>query len=164
MAGLPRWPPRPTAARSRRPARRDCGSQDQSMAVRIFSTSRKARNHRVLGPRRPVSGVGSQDHRLISRARTKPHNAGEINARRSTVQNVKPQPGAIVGAPGLAAELADFSRSLRRLFDAYRPERHYMRGRGPKWHAKYNPSARGRDGRHGVQALGGAVRAAGARY
>lgn len=24
-----------------------------------------------------------------------------------------------------------------RLFDAYHPERHYMRGPGPKWHAKH---------------------------
>ena len=24
--------------------------------------------------------------------------------------------------------------------DAYRPERHYMRGRGPKWHAKHTAS------------------------
>ena len=23
------------------------------------------------------------------------------------------------------------------LFDSYRPERHYMRGPGPKWHAKH---------------------------
>ena len=23
------------------------------------------------------------------------------------------------------------------LFDTYRPERHYMRGPGPKWHAKH---------------------------
>jgi hypothetical protein len=29
-------------------------------------------------------------------------------------------------------------RSLRRdLFDTYRPERHYMRGPGPRWHAKH---------------------------
>lgn len=24
------------------------------------------------------------------------------------------------------------------LFDPYRPERHYMRGPGPRWHQKYN--------------------------
>jgi hypothetical protein len=24
------------------------------------------------------------------------------------------------------------------LFDDYRPERHYMRGPGPKWHKKYD--------------------------
>jgi hypothetical protein len=38
----------------------------------------------------------------------------------------------------------DFTRTLRDLWQAsgesggtYRPERHYMRGPGPKWHAKY---------------------------
>jgi hypothetical protein len=25
----------------------------------------------------------------------------------------------------------------RQLFDSYHPERHYMRGPGPKWHARY---------------------------
>jgi hypothetical protein len=43
-------------------------------------------------------------------------------------------------APSLAAELAVLGRSLRSLFDPYRPERHYMRGPGPKWHAKHNPA------------------------
>jgi len=42
-------------------------------------------------------------------------------------------------APTLAADLADVVHSLvRGLFDPYRPERHYMRGPGPKWHAKYD--------------------------
>ena len=27
------------------------------------------------------------------------------------------------------------------LFDSYRPERHYMRGPGPKWHAKHSQPA-----------------------
>ena len=35
------------------------------------------------------------------------------------------------------AECVDFWRSLQELFGAYRPERHYMRGPGPKWHAKH---------------------------
>lgn len=35
------------------------------------------------------------------------------------------------------AECADFWRSLKELFGAYRPERYYMRGPGPKWHAKH---------------------------
>jgi hypothetical protein len=39
----------------------------------------------------------------------------------------------------LIAELADLGRALRGLFDPYRPERHYMRGPGPKWHAKHAP-------------------------
>jgi hypothetical protein len=41
-------------------------------------------------------------------------------------------------APGLAADLADLLHSLAKaLFDPYRPELHYMRGPGPKWHAKH---------------------------
>jgi hypothetical protein len=39
---------------------------------------------------------------------------------------------------GLAAALDDLIRTLSdRLFDTYRPELHYMRGPGPKWHAKH---------------------------
>jgi hypothetical protein len=33
--------------------------------------------------------------------------------------------------------LAEFSRLCRSLVDPYRPELHYMRGPGPKWHAKH---------------------------
>lgn len=40
---------------------------------------------------------------------------------------------------GLAADLADVFQNLADgLFDSYRPELHYMRGPGPKWHAKYD--------------------------
>jgi hypothetical protein len=42
-------------------------------------------------------------------------------------------------APSLAAELAELGRALRTMLDPYRPERHYMRGPGPKWSAKNNP-------------------------
>jgi hypothetical protein len=42
-------------------------------------------------------------------------------------------------AHGLAADLADLLQNLARgLFDTYRPELHYMRGPGPKWHAKHD--------------------------
>jgi len=42
-------------------------------------------------------------------------------------------------APGLLADIADVFQSLARaLFDPYRPELHYMRGPGPKWHAKHD--------------------------
>jgi hypothetical protein len=42
-------------------------------------------------------------------------------------------------APGLTGALADLIRSLQALMvDRYRPELHYMRGPGPKWHAKYD--------------------------
>jgi hypothetical protein len=38
----------------------------------------------------------------------------------------------------LVAELVDMAHDLARsLFDPYRPELHYMRGPGPKWHAKH---------------------------
>ncbi len=37
----------------------------------------------------------------------------------------------------LAAELTDILRQLKLLLDPYRPELHYMRGPGPKWHAKH---------------------------
>jgi hypothetical protein len=37
------------------------------------------------------------------------------------------------------ADIADFVQSLARsLFDPYRPELYYMRGPGPKWHAKHD--------------------------
>ena len=43
-------------------------------------------------------------------------------------------------APGLVADFADLVRTLKVLFDPYRPELHYMRGPGPKWHAKHEPA------------------------
>jgi hypothetical protein len=39
---------------------------------------------------------------------------------------------------GLAEDLAALMRALRDLIDPYRPEQHYMRGPGPKWHAKHD--------------------------
>jgi hypothetical protein len=39
---------------------------------------------------------------------------------------------------GLAEDLAALMRALRDLVDPYRPEQHYMRGPGPKWHAKHD--------------------------
>jgi hypothetical protein len=44
-------------------------------------------------------------------------------------------------APVLASELADVLRLLKSLFDPYHPERHYMRGPGPKWYAKHGGAA-----------------------
>ena len=42
-------------------------------------------------------------------------------------------------APGLAAVVAALFQNLAKaLFDPYRPELHYMRGPGPKWHAKHD--------------------------
>jgi len=41
-------------------------------------------------------------------------------------------------APDLVLELGHVVRMLKSLFDPYRPELHYMRGPGPKWHAKHD--------------------------
>jgi hypothetical protein len=44
-------------------------------------------------------------------------------------------------ASGPAVDLADLVHRLAHaLFDTYRPELHYMRGPGPKWHAKHDPA------------------------
>jgi hypothetical protein len=41
-------------------------------------------------------------------------------------------------APSLTADFVAFFHDLAKtLFDPYRPELHYMRGPGPKWHAKH---------------------------
>jgi hypothetical protein len=39
--------------------------------------------------------------------------------------------------PGRKAVAEFWHRLARDLFDPYRPERHYMRGPGPKWQEKY---------------------------
>ena len=43
-------------------------------------------------------------------------------------------------ASGFTGNFAELMRSLRTLVDPYRPEQHYMRGPGPKWHAKHEPA------------------------
>ena len=44
--------------------------------------------------------------------------------------------------PRLSASLAVLWRTFcRDAFDSYRPELHYMRGPGPKWHAKHGGAA-----------------------
>jgi hypothetical protein len=40
-------------------------------------------------------------------------------------------------ASALVIGYADLVQLLKVLFDSYRPELHYMRGPGPKWHAKH---------------------------
>ena len=45
--------------------------------------------------------------------------------------------------PSIGKAVADLWRSVTaELFTDYRPERHYMRGPGPKWHAKHAPAQR----------------------
>ena len=44
--------------------------------------------------------------------------------------------------PGLFADLTNlFHGLLRDLADPYRPELHYMRGPGPRWHAKHDDAS-----------------------
>jgi hypothetical protein len=38
----------------------------------------------------------------------------------------------------IAAACAEFVLAFKAVFDPYRPERHYMRGPGPKWRAKHS--------------------------
>jgi hypothetical protein len=45
------------------------------------------------------------------------------------------------GTPKFIADLANLVHGLvKDLVDPYRPEQHYMRGPGPKWHAKHDRS------------------------
>ena len=45
-------------------------------------------------------------------------------------------------AKGVLADFGNLVHDLiRTLFDPYRPEQHYMRGPGPKWHAKHHGHA-----------------------
>jgi hypothetical protein len=41
---------------------------------------------------------------------------------------------------GLAGDFSDLMRAIKNLIDPYRPELHYMRGPGPRWHAKHERS------------------------
>jgi len=57
----------------------------------------------------------------------------------TTLGNIDPRPAGRHEALGLISDFAPLVRALKALFDPYRPERHYMRGAGPKWHAKHDP-------------------------
>lgn len=49
---------------------------------------------------------------------------------------------ARLAAARVKAVIAELRRVfVEQPFDAYRPERHYMRGPGPKWHAKHDACA-----------------------
>jgi len=43
---------------------------------------------------------------------------------------------------GVFVLLTFFRRLAGTMFDAYHPERHYMRGPGPKWQAKHRQAPR----------------------
>jgi hypothetical protein len=48
-----------------------------------------------------------------------------------SLASCRSMPNLTVALAGLVNDLA------KRAFDRYRPELHYMRGPGPKWHAKH---------------------------
>jgi hypothetical protein len=68
--------------------------------------------------------------RAVESGRTSPQERVMATARK-TAQATRPV---------LAAEFVDLIRLFKSLFDPYRPELHYMRGPGPKWHAKHRPA------------------------
>jgi len=49
--------------------------------------------------------------------------------------------GGCLGATWPVVAYADLVYAFKTLFDPYRPERHYMRGPGPKWHAKHGAAS-----------------------
>jgi hypothetical protein len=59
-------------------------------------------------------------------------NPAEQETAMGTFNNNRKVPGF-----GLRGVLAEFARLFRSIVDPYRPELHYMRGPGPKWHAKH---------------------------
>jgi hypothetical protein len=48
-------------------------------------------------------------------------------------------------ATGLTGDFAELMRAIKALVDPYRPEEHYMRGPGPKWHAKHDVASASMD-------------------
>jgi hypothetical protein len=64
---------------------------------------------------------------------------------RPCIKAVERTPPTRATTYGLNKNLADAIRTLIR-FDSYRPESHYMRGAGPKWHAKHGLTFASLDG------------------
>jgi hypothetical protein len=87
--------------------------------------------------RQSVHGLGTSEHgaRAAAPARTRRH-----REKTMTKMAIGSRP---TGRPasGLVADVAECLRDLgKALLDPYRPELHYMRGPGPKWHAKHDPA------------------------
>ena len=52
-------------------------------------------------------------------------------------QNFRPAPTRRSARPLAAIMIQLWRTFVKDLFDPYHPEQHYMRGPGPKWHAKH---------------------------
>ncbi|MGP8123215.1 MAG: hypothetical protein ACLP8B_22160 [Xanthobacteraceae bacterium] len=64
----------------------------------------------------------------------------------AAVLDVPSTPRAEAAAHGLVAEIGQFWRQfMATAFNSYHPEKHYMRGPGPAWHAKHMRGLRGDD-------------------
>jgi len=61
-----------------------------------------------------------------------------ITRQESVTTRLRKMIAALAGRSGAPGLLGDFPHPFRILFDPYRPELHYMRGPGPKWHAKHD--------------------------
>jgi hypothetical protein len=100
------------------------------------------------------------DRRDETAARTAAHGAqGECSARRDVAEQRRPSPrnramrptlhpvsrvaAAAIGAPAARDDRGAglWRRFLMELLAPYRPELHYMRGPGPKWHEKHGRAA-----------------------
>jgi hypothetical protein len=83
---------------------------------------------RINANRRLNPGLGSRDQQ----------------ARTGRISEKDGAGGACTGKRFMGRSLSDTIRELSRTFaclrDEYRPELHYMRGPGPKWHAKHSGS------------------------
>ena len=56
----------------------------------------------------------------------------------SSALSLHPSSTTVPGTPSLREEISNIMRGLiHDFFDPYRPERHYMRGPGPKWRRKH---------------------------
>lgn len=60
-----------------------------------------------------------------------------ITAISSSAASLLPGPTFFANLPLIEG----LRRIVRDMFDPYRPERHYMRGPGPKWRAKHGQTA-----------------------
>jgi len=59
----------------------------------------------------------------------------------SSAFSLQPISPSLSGAPSVCGEIGRILHGLiRDFFDPYRPERHYMRGPGPKWCKKHHAS------------------------
>jgi hypothetical protein len=61
---------------------------------------------------------------------------GRVDGR-GVMTKLRKMIGVLANRCELLSDLPHALRTFLILFDPYRPELHYMRGPGPKWHAKH---------------------------